>query len=1185
MLILRKFNELVFQFLRIVMIKLLKLNIILCIHLLSGCHKINGTFKAFTTLILSRMLFLINSTVCLGFMFLIPDNCLAQYQDHPFKKIDKADGLSHNTVFKIFQDRKGFMWIGTMNGLNRFDGYSFTTFKKEVHSPNSLPDNWISQMAQDSSGYLWIGTHNGGLSKFDPVKKTFFNLMSRDSVPEAIQSSTIWGLMVDSEGKLWVGSGNGFDRIDPKTFKLAEFEGYDRLKEIVAGRSVNIFIEHRHYIFMGTWGQGLIVFDKTTKQVKQFLPGGGENSLSNNRVKDIVVYNDSTLFLGTQRGGLNRLNINTWKFSRPEPELLRKPFVQSIYQDGKGALWLGTRREGLIRYFPASDTYVQYKYQPSVDFGLPSDWVPDVYIDSSGLLWAATDDGVFTTTSENNGFMNFPFSMLHSSERSYEVRSLLQFEDRLWLGTVDGGVHELDLSKQTLVEEHTPFIRDMLKSQRVWVMCRDSEGHIWLGTGQGLLRYDPHKNRTEEFYNGTNKAPWLMHGNISALWFDNDELWTGTWNGGFSIYNIKTKKYEIYRASGARGALSNDFINKFYKDSKGRVWIATAGGLNYFNRKKKKFIVYRYNENNANSISGDNVEDLIEDRKGNIWLATNGGGISILNPESGNFKKITESNGLSDNAVNQVFLGERNTIWATTENGLNRIDSKEGTVEILTQQNGLLDDQFSKGRMLSDDGTFWLSTKSGIVHVAPKKIKTQSFDPPIVFTQFKRFNREEDLSKVINNGELQLSYNDYVISFSFAVLDFRSPDKNRYSYMLEGLDPNWVVLDNQNTITFQALPDGEYTLKIRGANSEGKWGNQELKLKIVVSPPFYKTISFYVAFILGLILIIYISIKWRTRRLRYIQKYLQERVTLRTKELEKEKKKVEEYSVEVVKQRDFVTRQHDLIDSQNKKLTSSIVYAKRIQTGLLPDSNFLSSYFDDSFLYFVPRDIVSGDFYWYTEKNGVLYLTVADCTGHGVPGAFMSVLGISNLAEILNAQEEIDTDVVLNRLREKIISELSKESDNIALREGMDMVLIKLDLNTLMLEFSGAYNPIYLVRSGVEIDLEPDRFLTENDYSLLEFKGDRMPIGKYEDFLERAFTKRRIQLQKGDRIYMLTDGYADQFNEVETMKYNALPLKKTILSFQDKNMEEQHRILIEEHKRWKGNGRQIDDMLVLGFQL
>ncbi len=408
-------------------------------------------------------------------------------------------------------------------------------------------------------------------------------------------------------------------------------------------------------------------------------------------------------------------------------------------------------------------------------------------------------------------------------------------------------------------------------------------------------------------------------------------------------------------------------------------------------------------------------------------------------------------------------------------------------------------------------------------------------------------------SLVYKKKQLVLNHNQNFLTFEFAALDFSAPAKNRYAYMLKGLDKNWNYTDaNNRRAQYTALPPGHYTLVIKGSNNEGVWNEQGTTMEITIKPPWYKTLVAYIGYVILAVLGLYLYIKIRERKLIHEKRVLEQKVKERTAQIEQQKEEI--------------TSQRDQIAEQNKSITDSIVYAEKIQSAVLPPERLLQETFPDSFIYFKPRDIVSGDFYWINEKGNQLVVVAADCTGHGVPGAFMSMLGVAFLTEIVNKMEDLHANLILDQLRDQVIKMLHQKSGERKSKDGMDIALCIFDKDRKKMQFAGAFNPMYILRNG-EIE---------------QIKGDRMPIAQYVK--EKPFEMHELEIQKGDIYYIFSDGYADQFSEDTGQKFKYKQLRELLVSIQNEPMPKQREILDNRFQKWKGNIDQIDDVLVMGIK-
>jgi serine phosphatase RsbU (regulator of sigma subunit) len=391
---------------------------------------------------------------------------------------------------------------------------------------------------------------------------------------------------------------------------------------------------------------------------------------------------------------------------------------------------------------------------------------------------------------------------------------------------------------------------------------------------------------------------------------------------------------------------------------------------------------------------------------------------------------------------------------------------------------------------------------------------------------------------------LILPYDKNHITFHFVANSLSAPEKVLYKYMMEGIDTSWTPPMAINEAIFATLPPGKFTFKVKACNNDGIWNEIPTSYSFEISPPWYLSLWFIIPLIIVIIILIFAFIKYREAALRRDKLRLEKTVTERTSE---------------------VVHQKEIVEQKNKDITDSINYAKNIQEALLPTRAEIGKHFPESFILYKPRDIVSGDFYWISHRNNRTYYAIADCTGHGVPGAFMSMLGIAFLDEVIGMNPEIESNELLNQLRQNVILSLRQTGEAGQSKDGMDINLIVVDWEKKILEYSGANNPLYLIR---------------NSY-LTEYKGDKMPIGVHIN--KEPFSINRIPFSLGDSIYMFSDGYADQFGGPHNKKFKYKSLKELLIKISNQPMVEQGKILNKTIEEWKGDNSQLDDIIVAGI--
>ena len=474
-----------------------------------------------------------------------------------------------------------------------------------------------------------------------------------------------------------------------------------------------------------------------------------------------------------------------------------------------------------------------------------------------------------------------------------------------------------------------------------------------------------------------------------------------------------------------------------------------------------------------------------------------------------------------------------------------------------------------------DHGDLWIGTVSGLVHYEPKYDVIDQTPPELIL--FPPLVNGEDFAFAHNKegnmgirfpGEPALPYNKNSLIFSYTGIHTTIPSQTRFSYYLEGFEDDWSVPGTERSVSYRKLPNGQYIFRVKAYNLDGVVVEEEASFAFIIKPPFWKTIWFIMFEVMAVLSLIYATIKYRERQLIREKRILETKVKKRTREIEDQKVEIEAQRDEISEQKNYAEEQRDQIALQNKEITDSILYAKRIQQAVLPGRLTLERTLPAHFIMLKPRDIVSGDFYWVEEKNDRIVVCAADCTGHGVPGAFMSLLGLTYLNEIVNKDEILKAGEILDRLRTYIIRSMShKHEEENQGRDGMDLSMIVIDKQLNMLEYAGAYNPLVIFRNG----------------EMIEYKADKMPVGKHVGE-EGPFTNHKIDLKDQDMIYLFSDGFPDQFGGEKGSKYKAKPFKRLLQRISSEPVDSQLNLLELELKTWMGSEEQLDDILIMGIR-
>ncbi|MCX6296310.1 MAG: triple tyrosine motif-containing protein [Bacteroidetes bacterium] len=1071
-------------------------------------------------------------------------------QELKFSRITSEQGLSMGVVNCILQDSRGFMWFGTQDGLNKFDGYNITVFKNNQLDSNSLSNNFINALYETKNGELLIGTNGGGFDSYNLVTGKFKHHIGVSGNKNTLSNNNVKSILEDKEGLLWIGTDDVLNSYNQKTKKYTRY-----------------------------------LNDKNNV-----------NSLSNNNAWSLDEGPDGKIWIGTYGGGLNSFDKRTNKFEHfnqydSKGALLFESInlIRCIHEDKEGLFWIGTY-EGIQIFDPQSGKFIKNIRSNSADpNSLVNNQIMNIDEDASGILWIATyGSGINLYNKKTGRFRNIVYDEKNiSGITSNQIKCI--YHDKVgsvWIGTEGGGVnaHFHASSKFKLYNSNSDASKSF-KSNLVLALMEDHNGLLWVGTSHGGLTTLDRETNTFQFY------PQLSTGStesILSLCEDKDGIiWVGTWGAGLNSYDTKTKKVTIYPEFKSIAAAT---IVSIFQDSRGNIWVGTYGaGVFLYNKTTEHFTNY----NTGNGLSNNNVYSIYEDSKKNLWIATDGGGVVKYDPESNVFRVYNRdevANSISSNSVNCSFEDHNGNMWFGTSNGLNKLDLKSGKFSAYFEKDGLPND-FIYCILPDKKGNFWMTTnkgiskfnpeiknengsafrnydlndglqglefnqgayfqsKSGEIFVGgvsgfntffPEKIQDNPNIPQVHIISFKRFGNEVQMDTLIYDKKyIELSYKQNFFSFDFAALDYQMPGKNKYSYMLEGVDENWSPPSTQRYASYTELGGGDYVLRVRGANNDGTWNNEGVTLHIRINPPFWKTKWFYALCIFLIIGGFWAFVKHRTSSIKRENKILEDKVEERTQELAQ----------------------------KNKDITSSIQYAKRIQLAILPPLEQVFKYFPSSFILYKPKDIVSGDFYWFGVKNGKKIIAAVDCTGHGVPGAFMSMIGHNLLNQIISENGITEADEILNALHRGVQAALKQGTNVVDTSDGMDVAICCIDSENTELQYAGAYRPLYKVNKG----------------KLEKIEADKNPIGGSQLDAGRKFTAHTVKIQKGDSVYMASDGFADQFGGEKGKKFMVKRFNELILSMQYLSMDNQGKSLDETFEKWRGSYQQIDDILVIGIR-
>jgi len=821
----------------------------------------------------------------------------AQFQESKFQRLSIEDGLSQSSIQAILQDSQGFMWFGTEDGLNKYDGYNFTVYRHLSTDSTSLSSNFIQALYEDQTKTLWIGT-NDGLNRFNRNTATFTRYLHDPKNPHSLSHDQIRAIGEDQTGALWIGThGGGLNRFDRQSGRFTHYKNKPDDPNSLSGNVVNtICQDDSQTLWIGTLGGGLNRFHIQSENFRRYRAAANDSSrLSSDQIISLYQDRGGTLWIGTYGGGLCRLNrddrrtprFTAYKHRAENPNTISHNSVNAIIEDRFGTLWLGTYAGGLGRLRRDDRPTMQFtthKNDPAYSASLSHNRIISLCADRSGNIWIGTSVGLNKLQIMPKGFQHF---------------------------------------------SHDPVNPNSLSHQDVNAIWQDRAGNLWIGADEGLNLFDATTQKFISFKKDSTNANSLSHNFIEAVCEDRQGIiWIGTFGGGLNQWNRQTKKFKHYqRDPNDPASLSSNLVTAIVEDRDGNLWVGTVNGLNRFDRRSESFTRFRHDRKDVTSLSSSSIFNIFEDRAGNLWIATHKGGLSRMNRdnrEAGKFTRYqndpSHPNSLSDNNVLSIYEDRNGAIWVGTVDGLNKLDPATGQFIRYFESDGL-PNTFIYGILGDDEGNLWLSTNNGLSKFnerLPRGKQFRNFDvkdglqsnefnigayhrghngelffggingfnrfypqqvrdnpniPPVLLMAFKKFDKAADLDTAISEIKIiTLSHRENFFSFEFAALDYTNPEKNQYAYKMEGFDNDWIYSGTRRYAGYTNLDPGEYVFKIKGSNNDGIWNETGAAVKIIITPPFWKTWWFriFVASALaGLLVLIY---RYRVSRLLEVER-------------------------------------------------------------------------------------------------------------------------------------------------------------------------------------------------------------------------------------------------------------------------------------------------------------------------
>ena len=844
------------------------------------------------------------------FTLIFQNELIAQPKRLDFARLSPGKGQSSATIYSILQDRHGFMWFGSTDGLICYDGYKYKTYKHDSKDPYSISEDWVTSIAEDENGNLWIGVWEGGLNFYDRAQDKFYSYLNDPSDSLSIGNNTVWKVYIDRFKKIWVGTrGNGVNMFDPKTKTFKRFTNRASDPNDFSGDQVSsIFEDSYGALWVGTLYGGLSLLNRDNNTFKVFKhQPGNSNSIGSNAINEVWEDRKRNLWIGTRDQGISVLSPDRQHFLNLKggnrPGDLNSQNVRSFYEDENNLVWIGTDGGGINFYDPqkkmftsitndpgdytsisSNVAFVIYKSRDGVVWtggylsglniydknkhkfqtfgnsrkegkGLSNCRVNAVYDDSQGYFWIGTDRGLNRYDPGNGSFKYyFPDTLSNNSISENKIQSI--YEDsykNLWFGTVDGGLNLFQKNKDQFIHfKHDPADPESLTSNNVWSTLEDSKGNFWVST----------------------------------------------FGGGLNLLDRKTRKFKPFWLKDSLNKLCPEIFTIREDKSRGGIWIGSNTGLYYFNIEREQLKIYRHQKNDPSSLSSDEAVVIHQDDKFNVWIGTGSGtakgSLCLYDPKSDNFTSFRIDNDIKNNTIAGIVEDGNHDLWMSTFKGILRFNVDKKIWSNYSIEDGLQSTLFLEGSFFKrKNGTIVFGGNEGVTFVYPDEFGSNRYVPNVVINKLLILNEEINaggkdsiLKKVISEThEITLTHSQYVITFEFAALSYSGTEKNEYAYKLEGFEKDWNYIGTKRSATYTNLDPAKYTFRVKASNGDGVWNEKGASIVLIITPPFWLTWWFKTISALCITAGIIVFFKVRNNSIRLHRLALEQQVKERTEQL------------------------------------------------------------------------------------------------------------------------------------------------------------------------------------------------------------------------------------------------------------------------------------------------------------
>ncbi len=783
-----------------------------------------------------------------------------------FNRLTIEDGLSQSSIHSIYQDSFGYIWFGTYDGLNVYDGYDFYVFSHNSSNPESLSNNNIYPIFEDSQGILWIGTGGGGLNKFNRENNSFTSFRFDSTIKNSISNDTVYSIYEDSYGILWIGTRDGglniFNRND-NTF--TNYRNVSDISAFLFNKVIYvIFEDSKRKLWIGT-DDGLYKYNRESGSFIEYKHNPDDKkSISDNVILSIFEDSDKNLWIGTGYGGLNKYITGNnsfihFKYDPENEKTISHDQIRSINEDNGNNLWIATNN-GLNLLDKDSNSFIRYKNNPVNHKSLNNNLVRSLYKDRSGILWVGTLDGITSINPEYKKIHTYINRTDDKNSISHNyIRSVYENSRKeIWIGTRGGGLNRYNPMEKSFIHfEHDPKKPDSISSNNITGICEDDNGNLWVGTSyDGLNKYVPEEGVFKR-YNMSENGISISSNEISVLLKDSrGYIWIGT-EYGLNRLDPGTDSFSYFNYNLLEPvSISDNSITALFEDSKKNIWIGTNKGLNKFDVIKNTITTYYHDPEDIGSLNDNKISSIAEDLSGNLWIGTISSGLNKLNIDTLKFAHYTLNEGLVNEYIYGILVDNSGNIWFSTNQGISKLDPLTNEIKNYDVNDGLQSNEFNSNVCFkTGNGEFFFGGVHGLNSFYPENIIDNPVIPPLVVTSFNFGGKSIDFNvKDISEHDLNWKHNFFELEFS--ALNYISSKKNQYSYKLEGFEEQWNNSNKRRFVSYTNLPGGNYTLRIRGSNNDNQWNSEGLSINVRVSSPPWKRWWAYCIYLIIVVIVI-----------------------------------------------------------------------------------------------------------------------------------------------------------------------------------------------------------------------------------------------------------------------------------------------------------------------------------------